>query len=180
LKSGILALSYLKWVLIEKAPLPKLFGLRGLSTGDVVRDTFTTTRSAERLREQFLRDGYIVIPATLDTEEVAIVAETMERSKFLDEYEMSVENDEEGAAGKQTIFNFPGKGTLGALTRSEKIAGMADTLLGGDGVLHYFNKVGGAFMHALFPLSLSHAATLPPTTTFLPLWPVIDAAERAP
>lgn len=50
--------------------------------------------------------------------------ETMERSVFLDEFEMSVANGKEGAPGKQTIFNLPGKGTLGALTRSERICGL--------------------------------------------------------
>ena len=145
----------------------------------------STTTAGAALRESFVRDGYVVVPATLDTEEVAIVRETMERSSFLGEYEMSVENGTDGAAGKQTIYNFParvalvpsshpypatvaltwrppavagasaastrvccrracaqGKGTLGALTRSERICGVADDLLGGDGVAHYFNKSG--------------------------------------
>jgi len=78
---------------------------------------------------------------TLDPEEIAIVMKTMEQSSFLSQYEMKVDSSLNGKPGKQTIWDKPGNGTLGALTRSERIAGVADVLLGGGGVHHYFNKM---------------------------------------
>jgi len=92
-------------------------------------------------RESFLKNGYVVMKGTLDSEEVEIVKETMERSHFLSEYEMKVDSDVPGQPGKQTIFNHPGNGTLGDLTRSERIAGVSNFLLGSVGVHHYFNKM---------------------------------------
>eukprot|EP00971_Amphidinium_carterae_P134063 2656639-Amphidinium_carterae.1 len=92
-------------------------------------------------REKFIRDGYIVMKNTLDAEEVAIVMKTMEQSSFLSQYEMNVDSSLSGKPGKQTIWDKPGNGAMGALTRSERVVGVADFLLGGGGVHHYFNKM---------------------------------------
>ena len=51
---------------------------------------------------------------------------------------MSID-DSLGGKSKQVLWNEAGWGTLGLLTRSERICGVAQTLLGGD-VRHYFNK----------------------------------------
>ena len=51
---------------------------------------------------------------------------------------MSID-DNLGGKSKQVIWNEAGWGTLGLLTRSERICGVAQALLGGP-VRHYFNK----------------------------------------
>ena len=82
--------------------------------------------------------GYVVINGLLDTEEVDIVRAAMEQDDALDTHEMLVDSGADGAAApaRQTLWTEPGTGTLGALTRSERVCGAATQLL--EGNVHYF------------------------------------------
>ena len=79
--------------------------------------------------------GYVVINGLLDSEEVDIVRAAMEQDDALDTHEMLVDSGA-AAPARQTLWTEPGTGTLGALTRSERVCGAATQLL--EGNVHYF------------------------------------------
>ena len=89
---------------------------------------------------QFKHDGFVVINGLLDAEEVGIVKEALASDEMLDAHEMLVASGDDGAApARQTLWTNPGAGTLGALTRSERVCGAATQLLEGN-VHYYFSK----------------------------------------
>ena len=82
--------------------------------------------------------GFLIVRGVLSPEEVALVIEALEQNVAIEGHEMHID-DALGGKSKQVLWNKPGNGTLGNLTRSERICGTAQALLGGE-VRHYFNK----------------------------------------
>ena len=84
------------------------------------------------LRELCMRDSYRRAPRRCTDVRSPLSCPRQEA------HEMSID-DSLGGKSKQVIWNEAGWGTLGVLTRSERICGVAQALLGGP-VRHYFNK----------------------------------------
>eukprot|EP01051_Picozoa_sp_SAG22_P017501 SAG22_NODE_2716_length_2284_cov_20.078261_2_plen_359_part_00 len=82
--------------------------------------------------------GFLLVKNVLSPAEVELVTSAMEQTTEIEAHEMSID-DSLGSKAKQVLWNRAGHGTLGLLTRSERICGVAEQLLGGP-VHHYFNK----------------------------------------
>ena len=101
-------------------------------------------------RDEFERDGYVIVRGLFDGEEIALLREAIERDPairghFYDRFD---------AAGKSTrmaLWNQPGDDIYGAFVRCRRIVDTMERLLGGE-VYHYHHKmilkephVGGAW-----------------------------------
>ena len=90
-------------------------------------------------RDEFERDGYVIVRGLFDGEEIALLREAIERdpairSHFYDRFD---------AAGKSTrmaLWNHPGDGVYGLAARSARIVDTMTGLLGGE-VYHYHSKL---------------------------------------
>ena len=90
-------------------------------------------------RDEFERDGYVIVRGLFDGEEIALLREAIERdpairSHFYDRFD---------AAGKSTrmaLWNHPGDGVYGLAARSARIVDTMADLLGGE-VYHYHSKL---------------------------------------
>lgn len=100
--------------------------------------------------EQFHRDGFLMIPGLLDSEETALLLETARRDRGLLEHAYG-RADADGRQSRLTVWNHPGEDIYGAIARSERVVGAMEQLLGGE-VYHWHSKmmlkeprVGGAW-----------------------------------
>lgn len=93
--------------------------------------------SAEQVAK-FHRDGFIVAKGFLDSPEVQLVKEALEQDATLVENEIVLNDDNEGST-RLALWSDPGDGTLGMFTRSFRVMGTMERLLGGR-VTHYHSK----------------------------------------
>ena len=65
----------------------------------------------------------------------------IEKSEDIKKYSYGRE-DSKGRLSKMCMWNYAGNDILGMVARSQRIAGTAQELMGGDEVYHYHSKVG--------------------------------------
>ncbi|XP_076081959.1 L-proline trans-4-hydroxylase-like [Mytilus galloprovincialis] len=102
-------------------------------------DTFEVTPT---VKADFDKYGYIVIRNLLDVEEVDKVIKEFEdpsTAELLNNNKVKV-SDCQGREAKMTIWGHPGNDVSGMISRSEKVAGTCEQLLG-DEVYHYHGKL---------------------------------------
>lgn len=130
--------------------------------------------------EAFWRDGYVLKRNYFDAEEVALLHDAIATDAGIAANKIQLD-DSQGGATELALWNHPGDDLFGAVARSERIAGGAEMLLGGE-VYHYHSKLtlkqphaGGAWdWHqdygywynngCLFPDMLSVAIAVDPAT----------------
>lgn len=100
---------------------------------------------------QYDQDGYLIIKNFLNDEEVALLYDLATGDKVLRNNAFDL-NDQSGKSTKLTLWFTPGDDTYGLLTRSERIVGAAQSLLGEGEICHFHSKlmqkepkVGGAW-----------------------------------
>jgi ectoine hydroxylase len=113
-------------------------------------DRFPTGPLSPHQLELFERDGFLLLEAFLDAEEVALLMSAAREDAALAENAYGVED----ASGRQTrlaSWNHPSEDVFGALSRSRRVVDSMEQLLGGE-VYHYHSKlmlkeprVGGAW-----------------------------------
>jgi len=113
-------------------------------------DRFPTGPLSQQQLERFERDGFLLLEAFLDAEEVALLMSAAQQDAALAENAYGVED----ASGRQTrlaSWNHPSEDVFGALSRSRRVVDSMEQLLGGE-VYHYHSKlmlkeprVGGAW-----------------------------------
>lgn len=89
--------------------------------------------------DQFNENGFILIPSLLNPAEVKLLRSTVERSDGIKKFAYG-RDDGSGRKTKVVLWNVPGNDATGIISRSEKVAGTMEKLLGGE-VYHYHSKV---------------------------------------
>lgn len=99
---------------------------------------------------QFEADGFLLIPELLDAEETELLITAARQDGKIQEHAFGVD-DREGKTSRLSLWNHPGDDIWGCVSRSQRIVGAMEQLLGGE-VYHYHSKmmlkeprVGGAW-----------------------------------
>jgi len=102
-------------------------------------------------KSQYEQDGYLIVPGFLTAAEVTLLHSIATGDNALKDNAFDL-SDQDGKRTKLTLWFTPGDDTFGLLTRSEKMAGSVQTLLGEGEVCHFHSKlmqkepkVGGAW-----------------------------------
>ncbi|XP_013392595.1 uncharacterized protein LOC106160521 [Lingula anatina] len=147
-------------------------------TGYQYTDNFAVT---DELKEQFYRDGFIILRKFLDTEEVTNLRKALEQDKTLED-NYYTRDDGDGYQAKTANWNHPVDDITGMIGRSEKAVGTMEKLLGGE-VYQYHAKVimkepftGGAFVwHQDYGYWYVYGNLFPDMAT---VWIAVDRADR--
>ncbi|XP_013391482.1 uncharacterized protein LOC106159669 [Lingula anatina] len=142
-------------------------------------DNFKVTKE---IKEDFSKEGFIIIRKLLDSEEVTKLRNALENDQGLKENNYA-RDDGEGRRTKVTLWNHPGNDVTGIISRSEKVAGTMEELLGGE-VYHYHAKVimkepftGGAHIwHQDYGYWYENGCLFPDMGT---VWVAIDRADMS-
>jgi hypothetical protein len=109
----------------------------------------TTPLSAEQVA-RFERDGFLLIPDLLDTEETRLVLAAARSDAQMRQHAMHIA-DTKGRSTNLSLWNHPGDDVYGMVARSRRVVDSMEQLLG-DEVYHYHSKlsakeprVGGAW-----------------------------------
>jgi len=96
------------------------------------------------------RDGFVLVPGMLDSEEVGLLGRAAHADRVLDEHSFG-RADGEGGTVRLSLWNHPTETIYGMIARCESMVGSMERLLGGE-VYHYHSKmimkdalVGGAW-----------------------------------
>lgn len=105
----------------------------------------------QQQREQYLNDGYLIIPDFLSTKGVELLYSIATEDQVMRSNAMDF-NDQSNKSTKLTLWFTPGDDVYGLLIRSERIVNAVQTLLGEGEVCHFHSKlmqkepkVGGAW-----------------------------------
>ncbi|XP_070176082.1 L-proline trans-4-hydroxylase-like isoform X3 [Littorina saxatilis] len=96
-------------------------------------------KMTDEMKQAYEDDGYVFIKGFLDTEELQNLRKTVEDTEQFKSRIYGV-SDGEGRESRLTQWKHPGNDVTGLLARSEKVAGSAEKLLGGE-VYHYHTKL---------------------------------------
>ena len=134
----------------------------------------------EEQLENHNRDGYLIVPALFDQEEIDLLRRAAKEDRALDEHSFGTA-DGEGGKVRLSLWNHPGEGIYGMFARCRRIVDVLEQILGGE-VYHYHSKmimkdpkVGGAWAWhqdygywyqngCLFPLLASVVIAVDPAT----------------
>ena len=94
--------------------------------------------SAEQ-RQDFDRDGYVLVRGFFDAEETALLRGAMETDPTVKANSYN-RGDAEGGVTRMVTWNHPGDSVYGLAARSERLVDTMEDLLGGE-VYHYHSKL---------------------------------------
>ena len=77
-------------------------------------------------------------------DETVKIKDCVEKSEDIKKYSYGRE-DSKGRMSKMCMWNYAGNDILGMVARSQKVAGTAQELMGGDEIYHYHSKVCQSF-----------------------------------
>jgi ectoine hydroxylase len=130
--------------------------------------------------DNYQRDGFVLVPQLLDTEETDLLGRAAREDRELDRRSQG-RADGEGGSVRMSLWNHPGNGIYGMVARSARIVDSMEAILDGE-VYHYHSKmilkdpeVGGAWTWhqdygywyqngTLFPLMSSVMIAVDPAT----------------
>jgi ectoine hydroxylase len=90
-------------------------------------------------REQYERDGYVIVPSLFDTEEIGLMRDAMEQDPAL-RASLYDRKDAEGKSTRMALWNHPGDSVYGLAARSRRVVDTMEDMLGGE-VYHYHSKL---------------------------------------
>eukprot|EP00929_Paragymnodinium_shiwhaense_P036643 TRINITY_DN19608_c0_g2_i1.p2 TRINITY_DN19608_c0_g2~~TRINITY_DN19608_c0_g2_i1.p2 ORF type:complete len:315 (+),score=71.16 TRINITY_DN19608_c0_g2_i1:67-1011(+) len=131
---------------------------------------------SEALRKAFDQDGYVIIKGVLQSDELQRIEKALGTDGGLDRYAYG-RDDGMGRKTRLALWNHPGRDVTGMVARVKKVAGVMETLLGGE-VYHYHTKLmmkdaktGGAHLwHQDFGYWVNNGNVFPDMgTVFIPL-----------
>lgn len=96
-------------------------------------------RITEEDRAAFARDGYVLKRGFIHADEMALVAHALVEDASISANVVAV-SDSGGASTELALWNHPANDIFGRIARSERVAGGAEVLLGGE-VYHYHTKL---------------------------------------
>ncbi|RUS78566.1 hypothetical protein EGW08_013673 [Elysia chlorotica] len=91
------------------------------------------------MKEDFNRDGFIIVRNLLCQKELAILEEALQGPDSLTAYAYG-NDDGDGRKATMCLWNHPGNDVTGAMARTRKLAHTAQELLGAE-VYHYHSKL---------------------------------------
>ena len=129
----------------------------------------------------YQRDGYLVVPALFDSQEMKFLHQAVEVDKNLSAAAYEV-YDTQGGTAKMAIWHGTGDDLYGLVARSERIVNTMEHLLGGE-VYHWHSKMtikephtGGAWeWHQDYGYWYSYACLTPDLAT---CWIAVDRATK--
>ena len=90
---------------------------------------------------RFQSDGYLLMPALFDAEEVALMRQALASDEGIgDRRNTMAMRDADGSFTTTVLWTDPGDDLFGAIARCERVVGGAERLLGGE-VYHYHSKL---------------------------------------
>ena len=90
---------------------------------------------------RFQSDGYLLMPALFDAEEVALMCQALASDEGIgDRRNTMAMRDADGSVTTTMLWTDPGDDLFGAIARCERVVGGAERLLGGE-VYHYHSKL---------------------------------------
>ena len=87
----------------------------------------------------FLNDGFLIIPNLLDAEETELLLNAANDDPMMKENVFDV-SDQKGQTSQMTLWNHPGDDLWGMVSRSNRIVASIEQLLDGE-VYHYHSKL---------------------------------------
>ena len=149
-----------------------------IAAGETMNDRHLSADEVARFHD----DGYLLKPALLDAEEVALMRRALANDAGIGDMRNTMAmHDADGSVTTTVLWTDPGDDLFGAIARCERVVGGAERLLGGE-VYHYHSKLtlkapetGGAwnwhqdygywyFNGNLFPDMLSVLIAIDPAT----------------
>ncbi|ESO82125.1 hypothetical protein LOTGIDRAFT_223496 [Lottia gigantea] len=93
----------------------------------------------DQMKNDYEEGGYIIIKGLLDVEELNNIKKAVECKNDLTDSAYGLPDGENGYS-RLALWSHPGNDVTGMLVRTEKLAGTAEQLLGGE-VYHYHTKL---------------------------------------
>jgi ectoine hydroxylase-related dioxygenase (phytanoyl-CoA dioxygenase family) len=90
-------------------------------------------------RLAYQRDGFVMVRALFDAEEIAILRASIEQDPQL-RASLYDRNDAQGKATRMATWNHPGESAYGLAARSQRVVDTMEDMLGGE-VYHYHSKL---------------------------------------
>lgn len=97
-----------------------------------------TVFTAEQ-RQAYERDGFVLIPALFDADEITLMRAAMEQDPALKQ-SLYERRDAQGKATRIALWNEPGDSVYGLAARSERVVDTIQDMLGAE-VYHYHSKL---------------------------------------
>jgi len=94
----------------------------------------------EQVKRSFDENGYILVRGLFNQEEVGKLRQCMEQSTDIPKHAIG-RSDGQGAKSKLCVWNKAGDDVCGVASRSRKVAGTLEQLLGGHEIYHYHSKL---------------------------------------
>jgi len=85
------------------------------------------------------RDGYLLVPAMFDADEIGLLLRTARHERALGEHAFG-KDDGEGGRVRLLLWNHPGEGIYGMFARCRRIVEASEQILD-DEVYHYHSKI---------------------------------------
>jgi ectoine hydroxylase len=85
------------------------------------------------------RDGYLLVPAIFDADEIGLLLRTARQERALGEHAFG-KDDGEGGRVRLLLWNHPGEGIYGMFARCRRIVEASEQILD-DEVYHYHSKI---------------------------------------
>jgi len=89
--------------------------------------------------DNYQRDGFVLVPQLLDTEETDLLGRAAREDRELDRRSQG-RADGEGGSVRMSLWNHPGNGIYGMVARSARIVDSMEAILDGE-VYHYHTKL---------------------------------------
>lgn len=93
----------------------------------------------DKQREDYARDGYVIVRGLFDSEETGLLCAAIEGDPQIREHFYD-RRDAEGKATKMALWNQPGDSVYGLAARSTRVVDTMEEMLGGE-VYHYHSKL---------------------------------------
>ncbi|XP_045104653.1 ectoine dioxygenase-like isoform X1 [Portunus trituberculatus] len=97
-------------------------------------------RVTEAMKEAYHENGYIIVRNMFNNGEVAKVRAALEDPNGVQQFSFS-RSDGKSRDLRFVLWNHPGRDVTGVMARTQRVAGTAEELLGGDEVYHYHTKL---------------------------------------
>lgn len=106
----------------------------------------------QEVKNSFESNGFIIVRHLFSSEEMKRIKTFVETDPNIQKHSYG-RSDGNNKISKMCLWNYAGDDLTGILTRSQKVAGTMQALLGGDEIYHYHSKLmmkeaqtGGAFV----------------------------------
>ncbi|OWF49926.1 probable phytanoyl-CoA dioxygenase [Mizuhopecten yessoensis] len=94
----------------------------------------------KEMKTAYHRNGYLIVRGLLNNAELKQLQVTLEGSDAITKHRYGF-SDGEGKKTQMALWSYPGDDVTGVISRSEKVLGTCQELLGGDELYHFESKL---------------------------------------